>query len=511
MTGPYSKYDSEFCGSLPLSNINIIQPHGLLIVLKRDSLAIVQASENCTEALGISVQTLVGSLLQQYVNEADFQDFLKRVSLSEGADKVPLRLRFLSGDKSPAFMTLVHVQADCLLLEMEPLAGVAQDTSFIEVYQELKYVMAAINTTSSLEDVCKVALSELKKLSGFDRLMIYRFDEEWNGTVIAEMHEDGMEPYLGLRFPASDVPRQARALYQRSPYRLIPNRNYTPVRLYPVMNSVTSGFTDLSDCNLRGVAGVHLEYLANMGVMASMSTRILSGGKLWGLLSCHHLEEKYLSYEICSVFELLSDVIAAKIDSLEVGAQTESNGRLQAVQAALMERLYLEQDMVKGLLQGDKSLLELLNVKGAAVVRGRNVSTVGSTPSKQDIEELSYWLQSNDTYTTRHWNRLPDAYEPAGKFADTASGLIALPLRPAKGEFLLGFRPEVVQQVDWGGNPNDAIQMEADGKRYHPRNSFKIWQETVRHTAQPWQKNEIETAERFRNFVQEFLLRESHV
>ncbi|WP_114941825.1 GAF domain-containing protein, partial [Mucilaginibacter endophyticus] len=157
----------------------------------------------------------------------------------------------------------------------------------------------------------QAAVHELRRITGFDGIMMYRFDEDWNGTVIAEEKDaPELEHYLGHTFPGSDVPRQARDLYLKNSYRLIPDRDFTPVRLYPVMNPVTNTFIDLSDCNLRGVAAVHLEYLKNMNVQASMSIRVIDNGKLWGLIACHHVRPHYLSFETGAVCEMLSSVIS---------------------------------------------------------------------------------------------------------------------------------------------------------------------------------------------------------
>jgi light-regulated signal transduction histidine kinase (bacteriophytochrome) len=208
------------------------------------------------------------------------------------------------------------------------------------VYQELKFVIAAIEATASIEDAARLAVNELKRISGFDKVMVYQFDADWNGTVIAEAMEPEMEPYFGLKFPASDIPKQAREMYRKNPYRFIPDVAYQPVRLYPVLNPVTGGFTDLTDSNLRSVAGVHLEYLRNMRVAASMSTRIVKDEQLWGLISCHHRTAKPLSYQMCSLFELLSTIISAKVTALEQRKEYLFKSEMHTLYSRLVERIY---------------------------------------------------------------------------------------------------------------------------------------------------------------------------
>lgn len=295
-------------------------------------------------------------------------------------------------------------------------------------------------------------------------------------------------------------------MYRKNAYRLIPNTDYKPVRLYPVLNPVTQGFTNLIDSNLRSVAAVHLEYLRNMQVMASMSTRIVKDGELWGLISCHHRTPKYLSYQVCSLFELLSNIISAKIASLQNQQVFHLQSQMLQLHAHIVEQLYKSKDLSSGIYQQQKSVLELLQANGLALVLNKEIQTIGTTPSIAEVEDLVFWLQTNGINKVQQITSLSGAYENAENYTAEASGLMVLPVQPDKGHYLLAFRPEAVRSVAWGGNPNEAITFEPGGKAYHPRNSFQLWQETVQKNAVPWKKEELEIAENFRNFVVEFTL-----
>ena len=369
------------------------------------------------------------------------------------------------------------------------------------LYQQLKQVMAAIEAARTTEEAGRIAISELKKISGFDKIMIYQFDEHWNGDVIAETLADGMDSYLGLKFPASDIPKQARELYRKTPYRFIPDVNYEPVRLYPVINPLSGAFTDLSDSTLRSVAGVHIEYLKNMNVASSMSTRILVEGELWGLIACHHRSPKFLSYELCSLFELLSQVISAKISVVQKQDVFETSHRMQTLYTRLVENIFKSGSMSIGLLNHEEDVLELLHADGAALVLNQTVETMGQTPDAGFLEDLVLWVRTNGDVQSFHHHNLSAQYEPAEAYADQASGLLVLPLDPGKGHYLLAFRPEAIQKVNWGGNPEEAIRFEADRKNYHPRNSFVLWQQTVEKTSLPWTPQELGLAEQFRAFL----------
>lgn len=492
-------YDNGFCGSLPLHLINLIQPYGVLIVVDKRDLSIVQVSENVHELLDVQASQAVKTTLDQYIPVQQVEYFRKKFNTGISG-KLPFVLTITSGNKRGNHLTLVHEKADHLVLEVEKERQ-TQQSSFVDIFQELKYVMAHIEKATTLKEIFEVAIRELKMLSGFDKIMIYQFDEDWNGTVMAETLEPGMPEYLGLRFPASDVPRPARELYLKNPYRLIPSREYEPVRLYPVINPMTTAFIDLSECNLRSVPAVHIEYLKNMGVMASMSTRIIKDGKLWGLISCHHREAKYLNYEMCSLFELLSNIISAKISSVQNQEEFTFNAKLRSIQSRLMRQVYEKKELSEGLFAGGVSVLNLLNAGGAALVGPRQLKTIGKVPSTDQIKDMVYWLQTQPSNDVYHVTNLGGIYEQAQSYSDVASGIIALPIDAEKGEYIIGFRPEVVQEVNWGGNPDDALTFEPDNKTYHPRNSFRQWQQVVRNTSLPWLPGEVTAATEFRDFV----------
>jgi light-regulated signal transduction histidine kinase (bacteriophytochrome) len=496
--------DAEFCGRVPLNQTNMIQPHGILLVIDRESFKVLQVSENAALLTGIPFTDLPGLPLEQLIG----QELVKRIReqvTSQIEGKIPYQFRFIPGPSGLPFTGLLQVRDDYMLMEVEK-PETKENISFLDQFQELKYLMTAIESAVSVQEACAIAAHELKKVSGFDKVMIYRFDESWNGEVIAEVKEEAIESYLGLKFPSTDIPRQARDLYKRSPYRLIPNINYEGVRLYPVLNPKSGAFTDLSDTNLRSVAPVHLEYLKNMKVEASMSTRIIKEDQLWGLIACHHRTPNYLSYELCAVFELVSNVISFKIQSASNQDLLQFRIERQRTQSALMEAVYRQNDLVGGLLENGDDLLSVLTADGVAIVMDRQINCYGKVPDQSALEDLVYWLQADKGNRLLHHSSLSEVYDPAEAYVTIACGLLALPVQPEKGNFILAFRSEALQKVNWGGNPNEAIRFEADGKNYHPRNSFKLWQETVSKRSMPWMPEEISAAERLRNFVVEYVL-----
>jgi light-regulated signal transduction histidine kinase (bacteriophytochrome) len=467
-------------------------------VLDKESHQILQASDNADEVFGLEVKDIVTRRITDLLSPAD-QQRLQALVQENTMGKLPFVFHFGKTD----YLAFFHQQTEFYFLEIDvQRREAAGEASFVSIYQPVKYLMAAIEAAATTEETCRVIAKGLKQLSGFDKVMVYKFDEAWNGDVIAEAAEEGMESYLGLKFPASDIPRQARELYKKTPYRLIPSVNYTPAKLYPVLNPKTNAFTDLSDSNLRSVAAVHLEYLRNMEVQASMSTRIMKDGELWGLIACHHRTPNFLSYEMCSVFELMSSVITTKIDAVQSAdvlkyaeeKQQEINELLQNILQHNSPDAYLN------------TLFSLLEADGISLVQDNHVRSIGATPSVAEVEDLVIWLASNDVRDLYHQPALSVQYEAAEAYAEIASGLLALPIEYNKGNFILAFRSESVQKVNWGGNPAEAVQFESDGKKYHPRASFQQWQQVVKHQAIPWRKEVLQTAEEVKAILTSYRL-----
>lgn len=502
-------YDSEFCGSIPLHLVNLIQPHGILLVVSKSQLQVVQASDNVEQHLGVPVNELLEQPLSSFIPANQYKELNSRIDRQLNHEKIPFDLSFKTGDETRNLMALVHPKDEYILIELEPNAE-ASKKSFAGLYQHIKYITNLLKQAADTREAAQFAAVELKQLSGFDRVLVYQFDPQWNGIVIAQAKEDDMDDYLDLRFPASDVPRQARDLYYKNPYRLIPTRDYKPIGLIPIVNPMTQRFTDLSDCNLRSVAAVHLEYLANLKITASMSLPLIVDNKLWGLISCHHKSAKNPDYEQRSAMELLAGILSAQISGKEKERTILLRAQLRGVHAHLLEQLYNKTGFTEGLLGEGTTIMDLLSITGAAVLYEGNILTAGETPSNQELKELASWLRRNKSEQVIATNSLPAEYAQSKAYKDLASGLIALPIHAEHGEYIFGFRPEVLQTVTWGGNPNNAIQMEADGKSYHPRNSFASYQETVKHTSLPWEEEELEAAAVLRSAVLEKILKEKY-
>lgn len=495
-----SKYDSEFCGSLPIHMINLIQPYGVLIVVDAKNYEIIQASENADRIFGVSAPQLVKTDLANHIPAAEMDLLMKRRD-SDAIDHIPTVWEV----KGKSYLALIHPKKDFLLVELDLVEFKDQSKStFVRVYQEIKYAMGLIQAATSVNEVARLTARELKRISQFDKVMVYSFDNEWNGNVIAEEMEEGMESYNGFTFPASDIPAPARMLYLKNPYRFIPTTEYQAVKMYPVINPVSNTFLDLSDCNLRAVAAVHLEYLRNMQVKASMSTRILLENRLWGLIACHHRTEKNMSFEMRSIFEMVSNIVSAKIASLHSAELHSLDSRLKEGFNNIVEDAYRHRNLQTALFSGEPDILSLFQAQGAVISRRGKLYSKGEVPDQEALRELILWLHTRQLKGVYHSESLSSEYDSAISYKEKASGVIIIPVNMNEDEYLMIFRPEVLRVVNWGGNPNERIFFDQDEKNYHPRHSFRLWQEQVEGIAQPWKPEEIEVAENLRSFIYEF-------
>lgn len=504
---PVNKDEIPFCDRQPLHTVNSIQSHGAVVVVGSQGHKINQFSANLPEFLGLPEGGIQGMGLDKLVDPSFIDELKKIPATSESGLPQLQEIPFLAPTPR-TFIGFVHRIDDNIVIEFEFVNEQKASTALQPVLKNLQRLTTAMASAASIKELARITCREVKSISGFDKVMIYVFDDDWNGLVIGEEKEPGMEEYLGLKFPATDVPKQARDLYYRTPYRVIPDREYIPVPLVPVLNPLTNAPLDLSDVKLRGVSEVHLEYLMNMGVSASMSTRVVHKEKLWGLIACHHRTPKILGFEECTLFEFISSVISSRISSLANHAAGEARMKLLNLFSILTSRIPLFDNPSKALVNHKTELLSMLGADGVAIVWNGELLSFGVTPDATEIMRLSQWLKKKNFLTVTALPSLSAAFAEAKTYSDIASGLLVLPIQPYEGNYLLAFRPEAVKTISWGGNPNDVVTLEPHTKRYHPRQSFAIWKETVRDTARPWDEVELDIAERFRNVIVEHTLKD---
>jgi two-component system, chemotaxis family, sensor kinase Cph1 len=495
----------------PIHTLNQIQPHGVLLVLQEPDLEILQVSSNTRAILSLAPENLLQKKLEELLDPFQVERF-KAALAADNLDyinptKVWARTR---GDDYVVFDAVFHRNAEgFLLLELEPAIS-QENIPFLSFYHLAKVSINQLQERASLRDFCQVIVKEVRKITGFDRVMLYKFDEDGHGAVVAEEKLEQMESYLGLHYPESDIPKPARQLFSSNWIRIIPDAHAQPVDLYPAINPQSDRALDLTHSILRSASPCHLEYLHNMGVAASLTISLIKEGQLWGLIACHHQTPHYVSYELRKACEFLGRVIFAEISTREETEDYDYRMKLAYIQSVLIEYMSQDDNFIDGLVKHDPNLLDLTNAGGAAVCFGGQCAVVGATPKEDDLNFLIQWLQKNATEEVFATDSLPQIYPDAERFKDVASGLLAIPI--SRRNYVLWFRPEVIQTVNWGGDPAKAYEATShiEGTvELSPRKSFELWKETVRLTSLPWKRVEIKAALELRKAIVNIVLRQA--
>ncbi|MBW4554587.1 MAG: GAF domain-containing protein [Trichormus sp. ATA11-4-KO1] len=501
--------DLSNCNKEPIHIPGSIQPHGVLLALKEADLTILQISNNTFDLIGLKPEDLVNKNLN-YLLDSDQINLLKNSLTQDDLPIInPIDFNINTGEQSLDFDGILHRSHEILILELEPRL-LEKSNVFFKFYHLVKQAMSKLQMASTLTELSQILVKEVKKLTGFDRVMLYRFDENWSGSVIAEEKPEYLTPYLGLHYPASDIPKQARKLYSQNWLRLIPDANYQPAAIVPTNNPLTDEPLDLSRSVLRSVSPIHIEYMHNMGVTASMSISIMKDGKLWGLIACHHQTPKYIPYEIRNACEFLGQMTSLEMAAKEDSEDVESKIQVKYYHSKLVEYMSLENNFIDGLINKQPNILNLVKAQGAAICFHGNFFTIGSTPAQQDIQDLVEWINQNLHEDIFYTNSLSQVYPEAEKLRDVASGLMVLSISKTQKNYVLWFRPEVVQTVDWGGNPNKPVEVKANGSKHiSPRKSFELWKETVLLKSHPWKSYEVNAALELRSAIIGVVLRKA--
>jgi len=467
-----------------------IQPHGVLLVVGEPDNVIIQASANAREFL--KVDQIVGRPL----SELDGNLLLQILPhLGGPLHSTPLTVLCNLGSPPRKFDCIIHRPSNGgLIIELEPTGSPSN------VASALDSSFHRITSASSLRGLCDETATIFKEITGYDRVMVYRFDEEGHGEVFSERRRPDLEAFLGNRYPASDIPQIARKLYERNRVRLLVDVNYTPVPLQPRLSPLNGRDLDMSLSSLRSMSPIHQKYLQNMGVGATLVCSLMVCNRLWGLVACHHYEPRFVQFDVRAVCEALAEACAIRIAALESFSQSQSELVVRRLEQRLIEAVSRDGDWRTALFDGAQSLLQPLGASGAALLFEGQVTTIGDVPATQRIREIGHWLdrkRKNDA-TAAQENIVTTSLtidEPA--FMDVraiASGLIAAPLSAGDGEYLIWLRPERITTVTWGGDPLKAVIIGDDPSDLSPRRSFAQWHQLVEGKSDAWTPAEMSSA-----------------
>jgi light-regulated signal transduction histidine kinase (bacteriophytochrome) len=498
----FGEADLTTCDREPIHIPGSIQPHGVLLVVDRHGLCVEQSAGDTHTLIGIDGRRLIGLPLSMILDPQTMAFVTERLGASSAFVAPIMRLGVASCSGSLPLDLTLHAMDRTVIVELEP----ARRTMTIsgDPIAQLKSLLSAVQLTASVEECCVAAAIAMRAATGFDRAMVYRFLPDGSGVVAAEDAAAGLESFLGLHYPASDIPKQARELYRRNWLRAIANIDYIAAPLQPQANLRTRRPIDMSHCDLRSVSPIHLEYLRNMGVCASLSASIICRDQLWGMLVLHHYSPRHVPADLRVACETFAQILSLHIEAKAQAETSVLRMDTRRVREELVARLNTASDIGSALAAWD--LLRYVAATGAVVYLDGNLHLVGETPPDADIVALVRWLNSihKPLIATDH---LSAEYPPAAAFAAAASGMLSVSLSREPRDYVLWFRPEIGRTVRWAGDPSKSTKVDRHGARLTPRGSFAEWLEVTRMHSAPWSELDLEAAEAVRVVLLESMLK----
>ena len=499
------------CDSEPVQTPGCIQSHGVLLVLRPSDLTVLQVSENAERWLGRPVQALLGQPIATVFGpsgEARLREFLR----TEPTEHNPIYVFTLDprGD-APPLDVIVHTTGGAAVIELEA-SGRGDEKPEADHYVSLKRAVSRLQRARGLKDFCDSVSDEMRSLTGLDRVMVYRFHEDGHGEVVAESRRSELAPWLGLHYPAEDIPQPAREIFKQIWIRPVPDVGGELAELVPLTNPDTGEPLTMTHCALRGPSIMYTEYLQNMGVKAALTMPIRRDGELWGLIACHHYAKPMaVPFKVRATCELFAQVVSLHHKAIDDREQLLYRLQLDGVHQQLVAASARERGLGP-MTAGAPSLLDAMDAGGAAIYHRKRWWRIGKTPSEPQVAALAEWLAGrkelestiNPVYVT---DSLVRDYPPAEEFVHVASGVLAVSLSRSQKSLLLWFRPEVAQTVTWGGNPHEKPTLPGPhGLRLTPRKSFELFVESVAQRSLPWKPVEIEAATRLRALLFELVV-----
>ncbi|MGY3503967.1 light-regulated signal transduction histidine kinase (bacteriophytochrome) [Bradyrhizobium sp. USDA 4471] len=488
------------CDREPIHVPGSVQPFGFLLTLSSD-FTICMASENAGHFLGTETSALLQRSIEDVFSGAALAAIRSRVDYLSGPDAVERIFSLLLQAGMPLFDLAIHFSGAYLIVEAEP-SVVEPGANSADL---VRLMLGRLRKTRGLTELAQESARQLKVLTGFDRVMVYRFADDGSGEVIAEAAASGLEPFLGLHYPASDIPRQARILYTRNWLRIIADVDAGPATIQTT-STHTAALLDLSMSVLRSVSPIHIEYLRNMGVAASMSISILRDGKLWGLFACHHYSPRHISFEKRTASELFGQMFSWILEGREREDDMAYETHAHQIQERLMEVAASQAHSSRAIIEFVSEYRKMIACDGIAVWSEGQLTLQGDTPNEAEVKDLIGFINRTSPGRITASAEIGKVYAAGRSFRDRAAGFLAVPISRAPRDCLIFFRREVLRSVNWAGDPHKSYAQGPLGDRLTPRKSFELWQETVAGQSRPWTTADLRIAESLRVTLLEVIL-----
>ncbi|MBS7669715.1 HWE histidine kinase domain-containing protein [Croceicoccus gelatinilyticus] len=489
--------DLTNCDREPIHILGNIQPIGFLIAVGADW--IIQRAANTEPYLGIEPIGLLGRPLHDIFLPHALNSLRARAGNLRGDDSVERLFSVKLISDAKAFDVALHFSGRSIVIECEPARG-----DEIEVSSLVRSMITRIQSTETIQNILREGARQVRLLTGFDRVMVYRFGQTGSGEVVAEALEPGIDSFLGLNFPASDIPKQARQLYLRNVFRIIADVNDEPKPIEPVSQTEP---LDLSLSLFRAVSPIHVEYLKNMGVRASLSISIIIDGKLWGLFACHHYSPRLPSFAERSAAELFGQMFSLVLESRLRSEMNAYEEKARRVADRLMAAAAQDTDKLTDAQWMGDLVMDAIPADGVGVFVEDNVSLSGLAPNEEQFRRLANVLNRGEASQIFTTNRISEILPEAEEYSSKAAGLLAVPISRRPRDYVVLFRAERLRSVRWAGNQEKEIEYGPNGARLTPRKSFEEWSELVRGEAAPFTDAEMRVADALRSTLLEVVLR----
>ncbi len=478
-----------------------IQPHGVLLVLRERDGLVVQVSSNCAALLGLPAERLLMRPLSLLGGDLEARVQLLAAA-PDLADPRPLPAHTTVAGVPREWSAALHRVAaqGVLVLELEACDGGEAGVLLPgqpALMQRLSDAVQRFGQAASIGVLCDGIARCVRDLTGHDRVMVYKFDPDGHGKIIAEARNPRLDTLLGHQYPATDIPQRARQLYLANRVRVLVDVHYQPVPLQPVLLPADPAGgrpepvdLDMSMCALRSMSPLHLQYLKNMGVTATLVVSLVREGRLWGLIAAHHDSPRAISPGLRAACDLLAEVAATRIAAIENYAHAQVAILVRRLEQRLVEATSTEGDWRLALFRNPRTLLQPLEATGAALFHAGEWLTSGEVPSTPELRQLLHWVDAHYTdapFATAAVGRADPALE---SLTPMASGVLAVKLSSQRPDYLMWFRKEQLHTVTWAGDPAKPT-VNDDPLTLSPRRSFAAWSEIVRGTALPWSAAEL--------------------
>lgn len=488
------------CDREPIHLLGAIQPVGFLVAVSTDWI-VARSSTNVSRFLGFEPQSMVGSPLAAFLPPKLMHDLRNRVAYLVTPTSVERLFGCELTEGGAPYDFAVHVTGGQIVIEAEPGTPENGDAN-----GAVRAMMARLDAQPDMTGFCREGARQVRALLGYDRVMVYKFGPDGDGEVVAEACKSGIGSFKGLRYPASDIPKQARALYKRNLLRVIHDVDAEPVGIIPELDEHRKPL-DLSLSVLRSVSPIHIEYLKNMGVGASLSISIVVDDELWGLFACHHYAPRSPTFERRSVSELFAQMFSMRLESRERRELVEYERRARDISDQLLGAVASDETLLKDPDWLADILTSTIPADGVGVWVNGGYAFSGVTPPTDDFRRIIRALNGTAAGKVFSTDHIGGFVERAEGFAKEASGLLAIPISRSPRDYVVLFRSELRESVRWAGDPHKPVHYGPNGPRLTPRESFAEWRELVEGHSAPFTASELRVAETLRATLIEVVLR----